>query len=112
VPHPVTVLFSYDFEASVPLLRATPEWKMASVRSKSIALRGIVKMPSVYESWIGQAVVLQVAAGDLRVPLRGVIVGESDGAVRFRIGEGWDIDIYKPMILAVEQDCWVSMVMN
>jgi len=32
-----------------------------------------------------------------------VIVGESEGAVRFRVGEGWDIDIYKPMILAVEQ---------
>jgi hypothetical protein len=69
-------------------------------------------MPSAYTSWVGQAVVLQVAAGDLRVPLRGVIVGESDGAVRFRIGDGWDIDIYKQMILAVEQDCWSSMIMN
>lgn len=69
-------------------------------------------MPSAYASWVGQAVVLQVAAGDLRVPLRGVIVGESDGAVRFRIIEGWDIDIYKPMILAVEQDNWASIIMN
>ena len=69
-------------------------------------------MPSVYAPWIGQAVVLQVAAGELRVPLRGVIVGESDGAVRFRIGECWDIDIYKPMILAVEQDNWASIIMN
>jgi len=66
-------------------------------------------MPSAYASWIGQAVVLQVAAGDLRVPLRGVIVGESEGAVRFRVG---DIDIYKPMILAVEQDSWASIIMN
>jgi len=53
-----------------------------------------------------------VATGDLRVPLRGVIVGESDGAVRFRIGKSWDIDIYKPMILAVEQDNWASILMN
>jgi hypothetical protein len=73
---------------------------------------GIDTMPSAYASWIGQAVVLQVAAGDLRVPLRGVIVGESDGAVRFRVGEGWDIDIYKPMILAVEQDSWACILMN
>ena len=57
-------------------------------------------MPSAYASWMGQAVILQVAAGDLRVPLRGIIVGETDGAVRFRIGDTWDIDIYKPMILA------------
>jgi hypothetical protein len=46
---------------------------------------GVGAMPSAYASWVGQAVVLQVAAGDLRVPLRGVIVGESEGAVRFRI---------------------------
>ena len=69
-------------------------------------------MPSAYAPWIGQAVVLQVAADDLRVPIRGVIVGESENAVRFRVGEGWDIDIYKPMILAVEQDNWADILVN
>jgi hypothetical protein len=69
-------------------------------------------MQSAYASWVGQAVVLQVAAGDLRVPLRGIIVGETDGAVRFRVGDAWDIDIFKSMILAVEQDNWASLVMN
>ena len=69
-------------------------------------------MPSAYASWVGQAVILQVAADDLRVPLRGVIVGESETTVRFRVGEGWDIDIYKPMILAVEQDYWASILVN
>ena len=69
-------------------------------------------MPSAYASWVGQAVVLQVATEDLRVPLRGVIIGESDGTVRFRIEEGMDIDIYKPMILAVEQDNWATFIMN
>ena len=69
-------------------------------------------MPSAYATWIGQAVILQVATGDLRVPLRGVIVGESESAVRFRVGEGWDIDIFKPMILAVEQDSWAKVLSN
>ena len=69
-------------------------------------------MPSAYAAWVGQGVVLQVAAGDLRVPLRGIIVGESEVAVRFRVGEGWDIDIYKTMILAVEQDNWASIIVN
>jgi hypothetical protein len=41
-------------------------------------------MDSAYAAWVGQPVVLQVALGD--------------------IGEGWDVDIYKAMILAVEQD--------
>ena len=67
-------------------------------------------MHSVYASWVGQAVVLQVAAGDLRVPLRGTIVGESEDALRFRIGENWDIDIYKTMILAIEEDSWANVI--
>jgi hypothetical protein len=121
VPQRLTVLLSYRFVASVPLLSAFLELKMGNVRKQvtaevsdswnRIELRGDV-MPSAYASWIGQAVILQVAAGDLRVPLRGTIVGESEGAIRFRIGDTWDIDIYKPMILAVEQDNWASIVMN
>ncbi len=67
-------------------------------------------MPSAYSNWMGQPVVLQVTAGDLKVPLRGTIIGESDAAVRFRVGEGWDVDIYKAMILAVEEDNWVSII--
>ena len=62
----------------------------------------------VYSNWVGHAVVLQVVAADLRVPLRGTIVGESDESVRFRVGEGWDIDIYKNMIVAVED--WASVL--
>ena len=69
-------------------------------------------MRSPYTSWVGQAVILQVAEDDMRVPLRGVIVGESETMVLFRMGEGWDIDIYKPMILAVEQDNWASTPVN
>jgi hypothetical protein len=67
-------------------------------------------MGSVYASWIGQTVVLQVTAADLRVPLRGTIVGESEEALRLRIGENWDIDIYKNMILAIEEDSWAKVI--
>jgi hypothetical protein len=66
-------------------------------------------MQSAYANWIGQAVVLQVATGDLRVPLRGVIVGESHDALRFRIGDGWDVDIFKNMILSVEEDACANI---
>ena len=67
-------------------------------------------MEGAYATWLGQVVVLQVEAGDMRVPLRGTIVGESQDAVRFRIGEGWDVDIYKTMVMAVEDDNWSSIV--
>ena len=67
-------------------------------------------MERTYATWLGQIVVLQVEAGDMRVPLRGTIVGESPDALRFRIGDGWDVDIYKTMVRAVEQDNWASMI--
>lgn len=69
-------------------------------------------MPSVFASWVGQAVILQVAADDLCVPLCGVIVGESETTVRIRIGEDFDMDIFKLRILAVEQDKWSGMLVN
>lgn len=63
-------------------------------------------MNSVYREWVGQAVVLQVSVGDLKVPLRGKLMGESQDALRMRIGDGqgWDVDIFKTMVMAVEQD--------
>lgn len=67
-------------------------------------------MQGIYTGWMGQAVVLQISAGDMRVPLRGTIVGESPDAVRFRIGDGWDVDIYKEMVLSVEEDNWVNQI--
>lgn len=61
-------------------------------------------MDSAYATWIGQSVVLQVALGDIKVPLRGKLLKDGAETVRMRIGDGWDVDIYKAMILAVEQD--------
>jgi hypothetical protein len=65
-------------------------------------------MDSAFKSWVGHPVVLQVAVGDIKVPLRGKLLKVGDKTVRMRIGEGWDVDIYKAMIMAVEED---SMVM-
>jgi len=67
-------------------------------------------MEGAYKVWFGQPVILQVAAGNLRIPLQGTIVGETPDALRFRIGEGWEVDIFKAMVLAVEQDNSYSTV--
>jgi hypothetical protein len=66
-------------------------------------------MDSAYATWIGQPVVLQLALGDIRVPLRGKLLKDGGETVRMRIGDGWDVDIYKAMILAVEEDSMVVM---
>jgi hypothetical protein len=69
-------------------------------------------MQSAYTVWIGQPVIMQLAAADSRVPLRGIIVAETDDCIRFRIEQTWDIDIYKSMVLAVEQDRWARILVN
>jgi len=69
-------------------------------------------MRSPYASWIGQTVILQVAAEDLSVPLRGMIVEESAVSVLFRAADGKDFEISKPMILAVEQDDCSEILVN
>lgn len=61
-------------------------------------------MEGGYAVWIGQPVVLRVAAGSCRIPLRGRLVAETNNSVRLRIDESWDVDIFKSMILAVEHD--------
>jgi len=61
-------------------------------------------MEARYNAWMGHAVVLQVALGDIKVPLRGKMLKEGSETVRMRIGDGWDVDIYKTMIVKVEED--------
>ena len=61
-------------------------------------------MLKTYSNWLGRQVVLQIEAQEALVPLRGLIVNESDHALRFRLEGGWEVDIYKEMILRVEAD--------
>jgi hypothetical protein len=59
---------------------------------------------------MGQAIILRVVAGNLRVPLRGRLVSETDDVIRLRIAESWDVDIFKSMVLGVEHDNPVYVV--
>ena len=79
-----------------------------SLTRQTEVLRGS-RMESAFKPWIGHPVVLQVALGDIKVPLRGRLLKDGDDTVRMRIGDGWDVDIYKAMILAVEEDAMVIL---
>lgn len=67
-------------------------------------------MEGGYAVWMGQPVVLRVAAGSVFVPLRGRLISESNDAVRLRIADSWDVDIFKAMVLSVEHDSPVQVV--
>lgn len=61
-------------------------------------------MEGSYSVWMGQPVVLRVVTGNLRVPLRGRLVSETNEVLRFRIADSWDVDIFKSMIVGIEHD--------
>jgi hypothetical protein len=67
-------------------------------------------MEGTYTVWMGQPVILRVVAGNLRVPVRGRLVSETTNVVRLRIAENWDVDIFKSMVVAIEQDTPMVMV--
>lgn len=67
-------------------------------------------MQGGYAVWMGQPVILRVVTGNLRVPLRGRLLSETNDALRLRVGDSWDIDIFKSMVVAVEHDVPVCVL--
>ena len=57
----------------------------------------------VYSSWIGKPLVILVVIRQCHVPMPCRIVGESAADVRVRIQSGWEMDVRKELILAVEE---------
>lgn len=61
-------------------------------------------MESPYSVWMGLPVILRVAAGEMQLPLRGKLVGETPEALRLCIADHRDLDIFKSVVLAIEED--------
>jgi hypothetical protein len=92
-----------------PLCTIVSRVQARDSRSCQAALSREPRVDKAFKTWIGHPVVLQVALGDIKVPLRGRLLKEGGETVRMRIGDGWDVDIYKTMILAVEEDAMVLL---
>ena len=56
-----------------------------------------------YSAWLGKPVVLLVVIRQCNFPMPCRIVAESAADVRVRIHPGWEMDIKKELILAVEE---------
>jgi hypothetical protein len=56
-----------------------------------------------YSAWFGKPVVMLVAIRQCYVPMTCRIVGESAGGVRIRMQPGWEMEVRKDLILAVEE---------
>lgn len=60
-------------------------------------------LPSAYSVWLGRPVVLLVVLRQCQVPLPCDIIGESVSGVRVRVDPGWELEIRKELILAIEE---------
>ena len=58
----------------------------------------------LYSSWLGKPVVMLVVIRQCHVPMPCQIVRESAADVRVRIQPGWEMNVGKNLILAVEED--------
>jgi hypothetical protein len=63
---------------------------------------GIRDFSPTYSAWFGKPVLLFVIR-QCRVPIPCNIIGESVAAVRIQLMPGWEIDVRKEFILAVEE---------
>jgi hypothetical protein len=57
-----------------------------------------------YTAWLRKPVVLLVVIRQCHVPVPCRIVAESATALRVRFKPGWEMDLRKELILAVEED--------
>jgi len=64
---------------------------------------GMKDFSSMYSAWFGKPVVLLVVIRQCHVPMPCRIVSESVADVRVRIQPGWEMDVKKELILAVEE---------
>lgn len=72
-------------------------------RVAKMLTEGIKKVSPRYSAWFGKSVVLLVAIRQCHIPLPCSIIGESVADVRVRIEPGWEMDLRKELIVAVEE---------
>ena len=65
----------------------------------------------MYSGWLGTPVLLFVIR-QCQVPIPCNIISESAAAVRIRLQPGWDIDVPKELIIAVEEAATRDTCMN
>jgi hypothetical protein len=63
---------------------------------------GVWDRSPIYSAWFGIPVLLFVMR-ECRVPIPCNIIAESVAAVRIRLQPGWEIDVPKEFILAIEE---------
>ena len=60
-------------------------------------------MNSAFDFWIGEHVVVRLDLGQIKMSVRGSLLEERADTIMMRINDGTEVEIYKTMVLAVEE---------
>jgi len=71
-------------------------------------LKTKIDSPENYSAWLDQWVVLKVVSEELQTELVCTVIAESKTAIRIRVADICEVDIYKEMILGVAR-AWPTL---
>ena len=60
-------------------------------------------MKSVFEQWIGKQIVAQLDLGDMKVGVHGTLLKEKHETLVVKTQENCEVEVYKNMVLAIEE---------
>jgi hypothetical protein len=60
-------------------------------------------MNSAFDFWLGEQVVVRLDLGEIKMSVRGSLLEETADTIMMRTNDGTDVEIYKTMVLAVEE---------
>ena len=60
-------------------------------------------MNSAFDFWIGEQVVVRLDLGQIKMSVRGSLLEERTDTIMIRTNDGAEVEIYKTMVLAVEE---------
>jgi RNase P/RNase MRP subunit p29 len=60
-------------------------------------------MRGAFEQWIGKRIVVQLDLGEMKVGLHGTLLKEKHETLVMKTQENCEFEIYKTMVLAVEE---------
>ena len=97
--------FSYSTELQVAL----PSAEMVLGSSRELTMTEMIAdgtrdFSRSYTAWLRKPVVLLVVIRQCHIPVPCSILGESAASLRVRFEPGWEMDLRKDLILAVEED--------
>ena len=60
-------------------------------------------MNSAFDFWLGEQVVIRLDLGQIKMSVRGSLLEERADTIMMRTNDGTEVEIYKTMVLAVEE---------